>query len=1223
MPENFYVVGIGASAGGLEAFEAFIAHLAVNKQLALVLVRHLAPQHKSLSDKLLKKHTAYPIKAIEDGMLVEPGTLFVLTESRKIEIRNNRFCVAKEGLEKRKLYPIDYFFGSLAEAYGPRAIAVLLSGAGTDGSVGIDAIIKGGGRVLVQEPQEAGVDGMPKAALETGSVSFSGSVEALGKWLIEYVQAQNKANAKQPVAAGEQAPSHELAPIIHFLSDTTELDFKEYKTSTLYRRIYKRIGELQLQNPEEYLALLKEKPQETQLLKQSMLIGFTEFYRDKEAFDVVVEEVFPLLFERRGEEALRIWCAGCSTGEEAYTLAILLHDYMAQRGLQNPFTVFASDVNEEALKIAAEGRYVSLPDFLDRDKASRYFFEQGGYFFVRKEIRMKVVFTKHNLLKNPPFIQIDLLACRNVLIYMKPAAQKKLFMKFHFALRPGGFLFLGSNESGSAFKKLFEPFHKKGKIYINNVKQEKFSYISSYLDYKTSPATSVVSMKKKNQTDTPAHAPEYFERVLVEHLPPTLILNTSHEVVYTQGKVEDFIKFRGKQPSLQVMSLLDDTLKVIFRSGLRKLEHDVEEVVYTNVAFTTAAGPGMLSLRFQKTKGNTDEQPLILVQFFPQSATASLSRTAAAASAAGEELPAVSTELEELERELSFARMELQQTSDELELTNEKLQTANEELLSANEELQSMNEELQSANEELSTLNSELNESLQDLRQTHSDLSNLINAAEIGVIFLDQEFRIRKFTPLTKALFNIQEADAGRYLKDFNNSFGYVAFEEDAHKVLDRLVPVEKEMMDMHSGNTYLMRILPYRTPEGKVGGVVLLLVDISGLKKVQDQMLRLNDELKRKATELERAESSWRSLMRNLPDVVGRYDKNLNLLYMSDAFYRDTGTAVDYWIGKNAEDIAIEAVQDKGWIENMRKVLRTGEEISYTTSFTGDHGEHHYHIVLAPEFDKYGERVENVLVISRNITDLIKYENQLREKIAELEQKEIELTRINQYLDDFVYTAAHDLRSPVANLKLLLNLYDKAADKERVKKELDKSVAKLDYTLIGLVEVIEAQHSNSSVARLLHFEAVWARIVSDARAEIEAADAQLLVDFSHYPRIVYVAVFLESIFRNMLSNALKYRDGGRPLRLAVSTEPAEGGVLLKIKDNGKGMDLKLRGRDLFRPFSRLTHEGEGKGIGLHIVKNMIEKNGGRIEVDSEPNFGTSFYCYLREYSYSEGDSPG
>ena len=1215
MPDSFYVVAVGASAGGLEAFESFIHHLPVNEQLALILIRHLAPEHKSVSDKLLEKHSAWPIKTIAHGLQIEPGYLYVLTESHKLEIRDNCFFVTESRGEKRKLYPIDYFFGSLAEAYGSRAVTLLLSGAGTDGSVGIRAIRQKGGQVLVQTPAEAGVDGMPRAALETGIVSFEGSVAELCHWLQHFVHQQKRNQHDTEDVLESPSPSHKLDGIIYFLSEHTELDLRAYKPNTLYRRISKRMGELALTDPDQYLRLLNEDAEELRLLKRNLLIGYTEFFRDTEAFEVLVKEVFPYLFkDRREDEAIRVWCAGCSTGEEAYSMAILLQEYIEQHGIKNTFTVFGSDLNEEALKIATEGRYACLPVFLSPDQVKRYFYEQHNYYYIRQEIRKKLVFARQNLLKNPPFIHTDLLSCRNVLIYLKPAAQKKLFMKFHFSLKPGGVLFLGSNESNGALKQYFEPLDKKWKFYINAGKSAKYSHISSYLDYE-SPSTSVVSMKRMNHTDTPSHTTEYFEMVMADHKPPALILNPDQEVVYTQGKLEEFIKFRSKRPSLQVLSLLDDGLKVVFRSGLRKLEKGAQEVFFTDVAYTVEAEQKLVNIRFSKVKGVAPDQGLVLVQFYPYQPENTIAMAKKTGGSETGTETATTTEMEELERELAFARLELQQTSEELEITNEKLQTANEELLSANEELQSMNEELQSANEELTTLNSELNESLQILRETHSDLSNLNNAAEIGVVFLDDSLRIRKFTPLTKDLFNIQDADTGRYLHDFTNNFNYTAFEEDAHKVLDKLMPLEKEVLDVHNGNTYLMRILPYRTQENKVGGVVLLLVDISSMKRIQDQILRLNDELKAKATELERAESSWRSLMSNLPDVVGRYDKHLNLLYISDAFYRDTGLPKEQWVGKNVEDIALEAMQDHNWIDNMRKVLRTGENITYTTSFTGKYGEQHYHIVLAPEMDKWGEKVENVLVISRNITELIKYERQLQEKIEQLEYKEGELIRMNQYLDNFVYTAAHDLRSPVANLKLLLNLYNKASDKERLKQELDKSVSKLDHTLIGLVEVIEAQHSSNSVAKRLDFMEVWERIESDLAEEIRAADAQILIDFSHRPQIIYVEAFMESIFRNMLSNALKYRDPERRLRLAISTESAKDTVLLKIKDNGKGMDLKRRGRDLFKPFSRLTQHGEGKGIGLHIVKNMIEKNGGSIDLDSEPEFGTSFYCYLREYN--------
>jgi two-component system CheB/CheR fusion protein len=836
----FPVVGLGASAGGLEALEKFLFHVPPDCGMAFVVVTHQHPGHTSLLPELLGKRTRMRVQVAADGIAVEPNTVYLSLPEGYLAILHGSLHLMEPDEAGLLRLPIDYFFRSLAEDQREKAIGIVLSGTGTDGTLGLKAIKGATGMTMAQEPESAKYSGMPNSAIATGLVDYILPVERLPKQLLTYTRGPYLAST-EPEPGGEAGLPEPMQKIILLLRARAGHDFSVYKTNTIRRRIERRINVHQIKGPEQYQRLLQENPHELDLLFKELLIGVTNFFRDPEAFNVLAKTVVPgLLAARPAEAPVRVWVAGCSSGEEAYSLAMLFQEGMDRLKKHFPVQFFGTDLDHESIDAARVGFY---PEGIARDvrpqRLARFFIKEDGGYRIKKEIRELVIFAPQNVLKDPPFTKLDLITCRNLLIYMKPAAQERLLSLFHYALKPGGILLLGSSESITGLNDHFAVMNNKWKIFTRKdvgpgrVLPSEFTTITARAGANPGGVTEVMERTRKQLLST------IFEKTLLtRYAPASVIVNDRGDILYIHGRTGDYLEPAVGQPRLNILEMAREGLRIELPSALRRAATHKGEVVHEGVRVKTNGGFSAVRLTVIKLAEPESLRGLLLVTFetepvvkLPAPAPKS-SRRASVSSLPGR--------LPELERELQYTREtlqsnveELQTSNEELKSTNEELQSTNEELQSANEELETSKEEMQSLNEELQTVNAQLQGKLDDLAQANDDMQNLLNSTSIATIFLDQKLHIKRFTTEATKLVKLIPSDVGRPIGDLASNLHYDRLHADAAEVLRTLASREKEVQTT-DGEWRQVRIHPYRTTENVIDGLVVTFVDINRLKTAE-----------------------------------------------------------------------------------------------------------------------------------------------------------------------------------------------------------------------------------------------------------------------------------------------------------------------------------------------------------------------------------------------------
>lgn len=833
----FPIVGLGASAGGLEALEEFFSLIPPDTGIAFVVVTHQHPGHGSLLPELLGKCTRMPVKVAANGGAVEPNTVYVSLPKGYLAILDGRLHLLEPDDRGLLHLPIDYFFHSLAEDQKERAIGIVLSGAGTDGTLGLKAIKGGGGMTLAQEPDSAKYSGMPSSAVATGLVDYVLPVERLPQQLVGYTTRPFLVSPGADLA-GEMVLSAPLQKIIVLLRARTGNDFSVYKSNTIRRRIERRIHVHQLPGHQPYLRLLQENPHELDLLFTELLIGVTSFFRDPEAFNVLAKTVLPrLLSTRRDDSPVRVWVAGCSSGAEAYSLAMLFQEGMDSLKQPCPVQIFGTDLDHAAIEAARTGLY---PEGIARDvrapRRTRFFIQEEGGYRIKREIREMVIFAPQNVLKDPPFTKLDLVACRNLLIYLKPAAQARLLGLFHYALKPGGVLFLGSSERITGLGDHFAVMNKKWKLFARKDGAPRYALPEDFTTPGAKGRTRLLGAGAAGERTRPPQLSILLEKtLLLRFAPASVIVNDRGDILYIHGRTGDYLEPATGQPRLNVLDMAREGLRIELAAALRRAARQKEEVVRLGLRVKTNCD--FASVRVAVTK-LTDPEPvreLFLVTFETEPGP---KRSAVKASPRpAKSLPG---RIPELERELQFTKETLQGTVEELETsteelksTNEELQSTNEELHSANEELETSKEEMQSLNEELQTVNAQLQSKLDDLAQANDDMQNLLNSTAIATVFLDQKLQIKRFTTEATKLIKIIPSDVGRPIGDLMSSLAYDQLQADAAEVLRKLGSKELEVQT-RDGEWRQVRISPYRTTENVIEGLVVPFVDVTRLKKAE-----------------------------------------------------------------------------------------------------------------------------------------------------------------------------------------------------------------------------------------------------------------------------------------------------------------------------------------------------------------------------------------------------
>lgn len=881
---GFPVVGIGASAGGLESFEHFFRNTPPDSGMAFVLVPHLDPSHASILTEILQRSTAMPVVEAQDQVKVEPNHVYVIPPNRDMAIFNGVLQLRAPEQPRGQRMPIDAFLRSLAEDQGEKSIGIILSGTGTDGTLGLRAIHGAGGVTLAQEPVTAKYDGMPNSAIQAGYATHVLPVEKMPELLSGGRILSLRPEAPAVVTSG-------LNRILMQLRSATGHDFTQYKKSTIGRRIERRMAMHNIEDRDVYARYLTEHPPEVQALFKELLINVTNFFRDPEAFDSLKHDILPQLFADKPDDyVLRVWVAGCASGEEAYSIAILLREVMDEVHREFKILLYATDLDDDAIAVARAGLYPpNIAQDITPERMRRFFIKEEVGYRVKKNIREMVVFAIQNVIKDPPFTKLDLLCCRNLMIYLEPVIQHRLIPAFHYALKPGGVLFLSPSESITSHPELFEPLNRKWKIYraigspaaTRPVMHANLAWAGGTHMKEVDDAVTMV--KETNFAELTKRA------LLQSFAPPSVVTDVKGNIVYVHGDTGKYLRPAPGQATLNVVEMAREGLQQELRAAilLAAASGAAEQSAAFRSREVSVKTNGHvqlvnLSLRPLPAPGSGDKLLLVSFQDVVQPPSVPHGKGARKHSEPPRD--------EELERELAFTRENLQATIEEQQATNEELKSANEELQSTNEELQSTNEELetskeelQSVNEELVTVNSELQAKIEQLAGMQNDMKNLLDNVNVGTIFLDEHLAIRRFTRDAVAIYRLVATDVGRQLADIKTDIEGEDLPARAQAVLDTLAPWEQELRTA-GGIWYLVRIQPYRTLDNVISGVVLTFTDIS--QRVKAEAIR-------------NAQILAEDIINTVREPLVVLDGALQVVSASRAFYQTFKTAPQDTVGK------------------------------------------------------------------------------------------------------------------------------------------------------------------------------------------------------------------------------------------------------------------------------------------------------------------------------------
>ncbi len=835
------MVGIGASAGGVQALEAFFEKVTTDSGMAYVVVQHLSPDHTSLLEEIIGRRARIPVKQIVDGMQVERDRAYVIAPGYTLTLVQGRLRFGDPVEKRGHRRPVDDFFRSLAAEQHEKAIAVILSGTGTNGTAGAQAIKAAGGICIAQQPESAGFPGMPRSLIHAGYADQVLEPGDIPRVLMRYAN-HPYAGADEAALADEEALQRDrahLREVLAILRTRTRHDFTGYRKATLLRRIQRRMGLSETTKLSDYATTLRSNTTEVSALANDLLINVTGFFRDAEAWEALrVGVVAPVVASKRDGQPIRCWVTACASGEEAYTLAMVIAEEI--RGPENiDVKIFATDTADRSLALARAGVYPGgIESDLPAERLARFFDKDEHTYRVKKEIRDMVVFAPQDVLRDPPFSRIDICSCRNLLIYLEPETQRRVLGLLHFSLRDGGYLFLGNTESTGGSEHLFEIVSKRWRIYRRVGGQPRFTDLAGSSARLHDETTRI--FEAHNSTSPRPSATLVIQRALLERYgPPTVVVDRSDRVVYFHGTTGEFLEAPAGEPTRDLLQLLREPLRVPVRTALRTAVRD-------NTSVTVEAALGESAGRVVRITAGAVIQSKA-PEYFLVSFT--VLRVGGAASPQVATHQAAADDLNEHE-ERRLLRLELQSTTEAYEATNEELKAAheeatsmNEELQSANEELETSKEELQSINEELTTVNAQLQVKISQLETTTNDLANLLSSTDIAVVFLDAEFRVRRFTPAVTDLLELIETDIGRPVTDLAQKFTDDKLLSDARSVLKRLIPVDREVQS-HSGRWYLRRTLPYRTSENHIAGVVMTFVDIGARKQAELETARAADRM-------------------------------------------------------------------------------------------------------------------------------------------------------------------------------------------------------------------------------------------------------------------------------------------------------------------------------------------------------------------------------------------
>ncbi|XZE43508.1 chemotaxis protein CheB [Pirellulaceae bacterium SH467] len=1205
---TYPIAGLVASAGGLDAFKKFFSAMPGDSGLAFVLVPHLDPSHESMMVELLGKLTPMPVMEAKQGMAVLPNCIYIIPP--------NIFLSISGGLLQLNLPPaghgwqtsIDYFLRSLADDQGERAIGIVLSGTGSHGSLGIREIKLAGGMVMAQKPETAEYDQMPLNAISTGVIDYVLPPEQMPAALLKYIQQPYLRQHSDEMALAEQA-SDLLNQILVILQSQAKYDFRPYRKPMVLRRIQRRMGIVQIDNLSHYLEFLKEKPEEITALYKDLLISVTAFFRDPDAYQILEKEVIPaLLAQHNSSLPIRVWVAGCASGEEAYSIAMLWIEAIEIAKLSFAIQVFASDIDASAIDVARAGIYPASIAGDVSPKRLRAFFTMldENHYQINKKLRESVVFSHQNLIGDAPFSKIDLISCRNLLIYLEPEMQKNVIALFHFALVAGGYLLLGPSETIGRSGELFETVSKKWRVFrrLESVKRD---VINIPLRKSTEPYRVIAS-----SSPSAPHRKSFKEiteqLILNEHAPAAALCNHSLEVLYVTGPLANFLEFPRGELTKDLLAMARPGLRTKLRAACRNAIQERKTIVTKDIRINRGGQYFKCSVIAKPLAEPKEVAGLLLVLFYEslpfwetEKSGSSASTWIGSESVQDDDSPLT----QQLEMELKSMSEELRSTVEEMESSNEELKTSNEEIMSVNEELQSVNEELetskeelQSLNEELSTVNGQLQEKVNELKQSTEDMTNLMSSTEIATIFLDEQLRIKLFTPPTKSLLNLLSTDVGRPLKDIAPKFADDSMIQECRDVLETEKALERELKTEDSKH-FLRRILPYRSSDNFVSGVVITFIDLTQ-RKNSEAVQRETDA--RHFAELYEGAERLQAILNAAADAIITIDLQGKIESVNRATESLFQYQRDELIGKNIASLMpflLAADQD----QNREASATIADRL---VGLLGDHCEVQAHRKDASTFpvDLVLSRVDHLRLYTGILRD-ITLRKQLQAQILEIATNE--QSRIGQELHDGTQQELTGLTLFAGAINDFLDRATQKKDNESVEwrlQDLDfqrikQALAKLTS---GLIEANQHIHKLSHGIMPVQIDAEGLRSALAELAASTNATQKVNCSFDFHGagtiRSNAVATQLYRIAQESLTNSLKH---GKASNIQISLAQEADQTILEISDNGVGFDLQ-------------TIPGtasEGSGFGLRIMRYRANTIGGDLHVSRNNNNGTSVRCVI------------
>jgi two-component system CheB/CheR fusion protein len=1212
----FPVVGIGASAGGIQALLRFFEQMPADSGMAFVIVLHLSPKYESRADEVLQRVTSMRVMQIREPTQIERNSVYLISPSSDLSMFDGYLRVTPAERASGRPVAIDRFFRSLADAHGTRAISVILSGTGSDGAVGIGRIKECGGVTLAQSPDDAEYGEMPQNAIATGLIDMSLPVVDLPQKLIELWT--NARVIQLPVVEGEPliaaippgkdaaaTAESALQEILKALRIHTGHDFRHYKRATVLRRIERRLQVNTLPDLPSYLLFLERHPDENRALLRDMLIGVTNFFRDREAFEALEREAVPRVFEGKGdEEQVRAWVAGCSTGEEAYSLAMLLCERLAEENYQPGIQVFATDIDERAIESARTGRYPeSILTDVPPSRLRQFFAHTRGHYVVSKALRDKLLFAAHNILRDPPFSQLDLVTCRNLLIYLDRNVQRQVLQTFHFALRPGGYLFLGSSESAEIADDLFAPIDKKNRIYRAKPATHRMPVTPQLAPAGKIPHASLVEIARPFPRPASFSFAPLHQRLIEHFSPPSILIDRDAEILHMSEHVGRFLRYVGGEPSHNLLTVVNPDLRLELRTALAQALRDGKSVEIKQVRFSRGDASSYVNLSVHPFHDDTAGGDVVAI-FFDES------------DGVGSEGSSDETRSPDQDRVVSHLETELIRTKEllqssveqsnlstqELKASNEELQAINEEMRSATEELETSKEELQSVNEELVTVNAELQTKVEDEARAHDDLQNLIASTGIATIFVDRTMRIKRFTAPAVGIFNLIESDIGRPLLDLRHRLNYPQLAQDAAAAFEMLRLTEREV-STNDGQWFIVRLLPYRTLDDRIEGAVLTLIDITARRQAEDAARASEERLKFAAL----ATNDYAIIVQDLDGVILSWNRGAQNVFG----YEDAEA-----IGKPIDLIFSQEDREQGVpLAERQKAASTGRADDERWHVRKD-GRQIYCSGVMTVIDAEGFR--GYAKIARDLTDRKSAESRQADQL-ELERRvRARAVSANRQKDEFFAVLSHELKNP-------LNLIHVKAEMLTRAPELRGSPLVRDATdvilrsVVGQAKIIDdlLDLSRARTGKLaLHLATVdlsaIVRTVVDASAS-DAGASGIAVFVSGMDNAVQIQgdpVRLEQIFWNIIRNALKFTPAGGRVDVALFAE--DGSACVQVADTGQGIapDFLPRVFDMFsQAQSGAAREQGGLGIGLSLVKQLVEMHGGKIEARSAGIGRGSTFC--------------